>query len=286
MTISTFTVTVPFKGVVYDVEITPTLNGKPLEYLQDRIDRWNEAEKAGKIFSRKIAEMLQETVESDPPGQLTMGSEKGFTFEDATQAQYKTDKLWKEFIDCLHNPAPYIASLPERMPAIGGQALTREDKALEASPARAVGRGADLRFAQNPYLNLSEDEKREVRERLYVKKCREHLNPEAKLDYDETEEDKEAEEACLAYHVYKDHRKSKMSPIREALILWNSVDQAERDALSLLCLEAREHFDELREESEVIQGEEDLEEAKGLLATPARPPVGLAAVDAVATLIQ
>src|SRR2546430_243798 len=100
---SVFTVTVDFKGTFYDVEIKPTWNNKPIEWLQDRVDQWKKAETTHQLFSKKIVEMLNCTdIPADylaTHGVITAGSVEGFTFDKGLEIQHKTQDVWNEFIE-------------------------------------------------------------------------------------------------------------------------------------------------------------------------------------------
>ncbi len=215
--ISSFTVTVGFKGIVYDVEITPTLNGKAISHLPDRINQWNEVEKTHKIFSQKIEQMLKEAVPSDyslnTHGLLTLGSAEGFTFADTSKAVHKTADLWECFVDCLLNPASYTAGVDP----IGGQAMPE------------VGPNARLQFRPNAYLSLDADEQKRVRFSLFEKKVRQCF----KLPFKDYEP---RELACLAYLLPCSPDQAEMTLEKETIALWLSqqIEARERDELSLV----------------------------------------------------
>lgn len=197
--ISTFTVPVTFRGVAYDVEITPLMHGKPFLATDRRIGLWNEAEKFHNLFSKKIVEMLEDAVPADSDKMLTVGSKDGFEFEDKTTTTLKTAALWDQFIDYLEQPATYTAERPE----------------IDDEPGREIGLDARLRLTHNVYLSLSPAKQQETQFNVFKKKCVEHfcklygVQPIEEITYSDTEK------ACIKVHLKPD-----MEPWQERLSLW------------------------------------------------------------------
>lgn len=159
-TYSVFTVTVDFRGTFYDVEITPTLNDKPIEWLQDRVDQWVAAETTHKLFSQKIVEMLNHTNLPEDyslakHGVITTGSVEGFTFDKGLEITHTTREVWEEFIDCLQDPASQIAGL---------------DPVDEDDEVIGTELGARIKSTPNDYLNLGKEAKKAVRLSLFEKR--------------------------------------------------------------------------------------------------------------------
>ncbi len=171
---SAFTVEVQFKGTFYDVEITPTLNGMPIKWLEERVGQWNFAEKTARLFSRKIEEMLDNpNIPADyslvKDGAITAGSAEGFTFAKGLTVTHKTLDVWNEFIGCLEDPVS---------PTTG-----RPPVAQSAAKVAPIGLGALLSsIVENPYKNLTADEQRKVRSELLENNYRLHFAGEVDID--------------------------------------------------------------------------------------------------------
>ncbi|HEX2579455.1 MAG TPA: hypothetical protein VHK67_03535 [Rhabdochlamydiaceae bacterium] len=157
-----FTVTVNHKGVIYDVEVTPMLNGSPIHGIGDRLTQWNEVEKTNKIFSRTIQEIFVKSQIPDDrltTGLLTVGLGRGISIDDRTEFNDdETKKVCDTFIRYLQDPDAGKAALD----------------ALDDADA-IDGPGFTMRIAANAYLNLLPDAQSETRLSLFAKKCHEYF---------------------------------------------------------------------------------------------------------------
>jgi hypothetical protein len=143
------TVEVQFNGESYLAEITPTINGNPVALRP----AMHQAEAAQRIYTRKLQEMLSksELVAGYKPeyGFLTEATLNGFKFEKGSLGHgvVTTEILWKDFVDSLHTPEPFLSA------ARSG-----------AAPAPSeVGPGLHASFANiSAYMNLSANEKKLV----------------------------------------------------------------------------------------------------------------------------
>src|SRR5260221_14774717 len=101
---SPFSVPVTHNGIIYDVEfIFPMLNGKPVEWLKDRVDQWNTVEKSHKLFSRVIEQMLNDTpIPSDKV--VTSGTKEGFKLDDGSTLPLKDLNNWELMLSYLQDP--------------------------------------------------------------------------------------------------------------------------------------------------------------------------------------
>ncbi len=227
---SAFTVTVPFQGIVYDVEITPILNDEPLPWIGDRVAQWESAETTHRLFSQKIVEMLNN---SEFPadyslathGLITTGSEDGFTFEKGLGIEHKTQKVWDEFIDCLQDPVSRTAGVDPVEP--------------EEVELPAMGLGTRMRFIREDYLSLDAGGQKVVRLRLFEKLCFEFYAQESKLVLPADFKYTKAEKACLSHHLYRNPAQEKMSCATEAKKLWTMQKAEEQREMDTACLEIK-----------------------------------------------
>ncbi len=218
---SVFTVTVDFKGTFYDVEITPTLNDRPIAWLQDRVDQWTSAETTHQLFSQKIVEMLNHKdiladYSLDTHGLITAGSAEGFTFDKDLEIEHKTQEVWEEFIDCLQDPVS---------PTAGRDSIDEDDE--------VAGTGARMKFTPNVYLNLSPDDQKAARLSLFQKKCYEQFAGANKVDIsNRMDKYTPSEKACLAHLSYRNPLLRKQTPGREALLIWQMQSEEEKKQMS------------------------------------------------------
>jgi hypothetical protein len=184
-----FTVTVEFKSSVYDVEITPTINGVAMPWKQASVDAWKLAESTNHIFSRKIKEMLDSGIPDyslATHGVITEGSVKGFTLESGEVIHHTTQEIWRDFIACLQTPASFSC------------AAARDPVAAE------TGIGARTTYTRNEYLSLDKGApRRDIRLSLYKKRSCESKG----MPFDPYTP---AEIACYA-HLFP-HKKTRLLP--------------------------------------------------------------------------
>jgi hypothetical protein len=214
---SAFTVAIDFKGTFYDVEITPTLNGQPIEWIQDRVDQWTSAERTNQLFSRKIVEMLNHTnMPADyslaTHGVITAGSVQGFTFDKGLEITHTTQDVWEEFIDCLRDPVSQTAGL----------APVNEDVA-------ETGLAANFKLTTNVYSNLRAEDQKDVRLSLFQKKCYNYYGTKHGVELPhEISEYTAPEKACLEHLLYRNPLKEKLRPAREAVAIMVLQSEEER----------------------------------------------------------
>jgi hypothetical protein len=214
---SVFTVTVNFKGTSYDVEIKPTLNGQPIEWIGDRVDQWNSAEKTHKIFSQTIVQMLDKTnVAADSLETLgVVTSVDGFSF-DAQESKEATQEIWEEFIGYLQDP---VSATAGRDPV--------------AEEVLRTGPGVEIKSTRNVYLNLGPEEQKVVRLHLFQKKCYEHFASEKGVRLpDYIREYTSAEKACLAHLLYPLPLSQRLAPGKEASQIWLMQSEVERNEMA------------------------------------------------------
>jgi hypothetical protein len=232
---SAFTVTVAFQGIHYDVKITPTLNGEPVEWIQDRVDQWVSAEKTQRLFSQKIVEMLEDKTFLDNysianHGLITSGSEKGFTFEKDSAVIIKpVQALWDDFIDCLQDPA---SRLKVKDPVVSN---------MDDVPGSGVG--FELQFSPDAYVNLQPEQQKQVRSELFLKSFDRHFKGEVEIDRDAYTD---AEKACIKVLLDKNKSKPIQSLQDLILALWTSkaLPRVEKGQLSIHFLRLSEAMKE------------------------------------------
>lgn len=211
---SVFTVTVKFKDIFYDVEIKPTLNGQPIEWIQDRVDQWNSAESTHKLFSQTIVKMLDKTnVSADSLETLgVVTCVDGFSF-DALESQEATQVVWEEFISYLQDPVSAIAG---RDPV--------------AEEVLSSGPGAGITLTNNVYLNLGPDEQKAVRLSLFQKKCYQHFALAKRVRLGRIAESTPEEKACLNHLVYSNPFGPKLTPGAEIsrIFFWEKRSKNEK----------------------------------------------------------
>ena len=295
--ISSFTVQVTFNRVVYDVEITPLSDGKPLlhdqppKLVQARIEQWNLAERTHQLFSTQISRMLKE---DGVPAErtITLGSSEGFTTEEGL-VRHKTAELWDEFIQSLRDPASRMASLRMSEREMSGEEHVtdrrRSVRRLSQSSASLIeessqgaqeessedpiigaeGPGAMLSFTRNSDLSLGD--RKQVKFSVFRKKCQEFYCAQRKISQEHPMSYDEAEEACL-----KEVRRllpsdsDSANPAAEARILWQSTP--DKDTWSIECIRIRDQVAQDAKAAELRQNELAEEAARAeisrLLETP------------------
>ncbi|HEY5235445.1 MAG TPA: hypothetical protein VIJ14_04640 [Rhabdochlamydiaceae bacterium] len=232
---SAFTVTVAIQGTYYDVEITPQWDGKPRSWSQEHIDQWKRAEK---LFSKKIVEMTEWT---DPEyslathGLITGASEAGFSVLNSPDLiQHKTNDVWEQFIECLRDPVTQSQ--------IAGLDPVDEDDEVVGTKL-----GARVKHTPNDYLNLGAEEQSEVRLSLFRKKCYEHFARANDVPIPvKVRAYKPSEEACLAYHLYRNpSSREEHASGKEANLIWQMQSKEEQRLMA-------PHVKRIREEMEQV----------------------------------
>lgn len=232
---SAFTVKVDFNGTFYDVKIQPTLDGRPLEWMPDRVNQWVEAENTHKVFSQKIREMLEKANIPAERSLETLGvinSVDGFRVPETKDA---TQIVWNEFIDRLKHTNAYTA---------GRDPVGRDEGVL------GTGEGFGITFTRDVYLNLEKGSRtRAVRLSLFEKKTWELFGLPFKPYTPE-------EESCFE-HLFQ-HRKTRLIP---------STDVKETAKFELVEWFSNEHLLLVRgnaQEDEVLSKQELLNERKAM----------------------
>lgn len=183
-----------FHGIVYDATIIPLLNGAQAPVTEKQMEIMRKAEH---VYKQKIEEMI---VAAAPDyslathGLLISGSSEGFTFEKTPIAAHKPIRLWQEFVESLRHPG--------------------------VAAKKAVGPDTKIAAKPNPYLNLSQEERKEVRLELFKKKAKEAVLGE-KVSYTEPE---------LAYFAMLHPRRNKVLPGQERFAEVLLLDLAEKEA--------------------------------------------------------
>lgn len=216
---STFTVTVKFRDVLYDVGITPTMNGVPIENLPlNRIAHWKGAEQSHQVYSRTIAELLVHSKTlSDKlaalaaDGSLTVaGSDEEFTFPDTSvKHDEKVKEVWGRFVSYLDDP---VSGMNELAP------LETDNKAASTET--------------NGYLTLNPEEQKAVRKGLLEKNYRLFARRKTTI---EPKNYTDVEKCCIAQILKKSKKeKSKTDNLLNGLTLalWNKLESDEKDELS------------------------------------------------------
>ncbi len=240
---SVFTVIVEFKGTFYDAEITPTWNGKPIEWLPDRVGQWTSAETTHKLFSRKIVEMLNHTnIPADYSlamhGVIATGSAQGFTFDKGLEVTHTTQEIWEEFIDCLQDPDSYTT----------GRSPVDEEVV-------GTGLGTGVALTPNGYLNLSAESQKAVRLSLFMKKCYEHFASVNGVRLaDEISEYVPSEKECLTYLLYRNSSLQRLTPGKEAKLIWLMQSEEEKKVMA-------SHVKIIREQMEAAQLNSDVDDS-------------------------
>ncbi len=230
-----FTVPVEFNGTKYDVEIRPTYDGQPIEWIDGHVDQWNEVERTRKVFSKTIVQMLEKTnVAADSLESLgKVTSVDQFTF-GAPESKAATQEVWEEFIQYLRYPESLTAG---RDPV--------------AEEVLSTGPGVEINFTLNAYLNLTQEEKaclkltpeeqkdlgpeeqkaalvkkqeaallnkqKETRLSLFIKKCYENFALADGFRLGRIGKYTPAEEACLVHLLYPNRFSPRLTPEAERL---------------------------------------------------------------------
>jgi hypothetical protein len=168
---SVFTVSVKFNDTFYDVEITPTLDDKPMPWFENKVNEWNRAESTHHIFSQTIKTMLEQSnipAYLTTKGPLKVGNMTGITYQDNTNvADEETKKTCNVFIRYLLDPGAGIAAFTPKAEDEVDSVLNKVASVVN------TGLGASINISEIPYLKLSLVKQKKVRLSLFVKKCRE-----------------------------------------------------------------------------------------------------------------
>ena len=280
--ISTFLVQVAFNQVVYDVEITPLMHGRPFPISEERLHQWKEAEREYRLFSTQISQMLKQ--DGVPEGKMiTLGSSEGFTSEGGLVTQHKTSNHWAEFIQSLQDPVSRTARLsrvavPEEEPVLDTRSssaqeliqstlepASRTPRLSRAEDDSVRGFGIGLTFNSNPYGSLSSERQKQVEYSVFRKLCEAFYRAEMNIPREQPILYDETELACLEI---VDQTLSTINPANEANALWRAQDAADRDRWSLDCQRIKDQIAEEAKAAELRQADIAAEAARAALSTP------------------